>query len=268
VNPAGGGAIVATIPIDHGFEEAAPAYVATPELLAHYRIDPATIDPATDLLTSLSGPIVLLDVTTRPDPESATTPTQREHLATESEAPVALITQAAMDRHGWQAVSAGWFVETPDAISTSDLAAATRAAGEAGLALETHNSESGLVALGRGATLAGVVLALAILAMTIGLLRGEASGDMRTLTAVGATARTRRSVTASAAGALAFAGAIISMIGAYIALVAAYRSDLSRLSSPPIANLLVIAIGLPLVAAAVAWTLGGRDSGSMARQPT
>jgi len=114
----------------------------------------------------------------------------------------------------------------------------------------------------------GVVLALAILAMTIGLLRGEATSDMRTLTAVGATARTRRSITASAAGALAFAGAIISVIGAYVALVAAYRADLSRLSSPPIASLLLIVIGLPLIAAAAAWSLGGRATGSVARQPT
>jgi hypothetical protein len=39
-------------------------------------------------------------------------------------------------------------------------------------------------------------------------------------------------------------------------------------SSPPSANLLFIAIGLPLIAAAAGWALGGRDSESMARQPT
>jgi len=104
--------------------------------------------------------------------------------------------------------------------------------------------------------------------MTIGLLRGESTGEMRTLTAVGAGARTRRSVTASAAGALALVGAVLSMIGAYVALLAAYRSDLSRLAAPPIANLLVIVVGLPLIAAVVGWTLGGRDAGSVARQPS
>ena len=35
---------------------------------------------------------------------------------------------------------------------------------------------------------AGALLALAILAMTVGLIRSESAGDLRTLTATGATA--------------------------------------------------------------------------------
>ena len=38
------------------------------------------------------------------------------------------------------------------------------------------------------ATAAGALLALAILAMTVGLIRSESAGDLRTLTATGATA--------------------------------------------------------------------------------
>ena len=42
------------------------------------------------------------------------------------------------------------------------------------------------------ATGAGALLALAILAITVGLIRSESAGDLRTLTATGATATIRR----------------------------------------------------------------------------
>ena len=95
----------------------------------------------------------------------------------------------------------------------------------------------------------GALLALAIVAMTIGLIRSESAGDLRTLTATGAGPRTRRALTASTAGALALLGVVLGTAGAYIALVAGYHADLGALRRPPFANLLALAIGLPLVAA-------------------
>ena len=57
-----------------------------------------------------------------------------------------------------------------------------------------------------GATGAGILLALGVLATTVGLIRGEGARDLRTLTATGAPKRTRRTLTATTAGALALLG--------------------------------------------------------------
>ena len=84
------------------------------------------------------------------------------------------------------------------------------------------------------ATAAGALLALAILAMTVGLIRSESAGDLRTLTATGATARIRRTLTATTAGALALLGALLGVAGAYVVLAATYYDDLGYLSDVPV----------------------------------
>ena len=101
--------------------------------------------------------------------------------------------------------------------------------------------------------------------MTIGLIRSEAAGDLRTLTATGAAARTRRTLTASTAGALALLGVLLGTAGAYIALVAAYHADLGKLAHPPVADLLALVIGLPMVAGVAGWLLAGREPRTFAR---
>jgi putative ABC transport system permease protein len=56
------------------------------------------------------------------------------------------------------------------------------------------------------ATLVGILLALSVLGMTVGLIRSETSGDLRTLTAAGASGNTRRMLTGTTAGALGLLG--------------------------------------------------------------
>jgi len=60
------------------------------------------------------------------------------------------------------------------------------------MTVETRDDQTELTAIRSGATAAGMLLALGILAMTVGLIRSEAAGDLRTLTATGATSTTRR----------------------------------------------------------------------------
>jgi putative ABC transport system permease protein len=62
------------------------------------------------------------------------------------------------------------------------------------LTIETRRDSSATtpIAIAIGA---GAPLALAILAMTVGLIRSERAGDLRTLTATGATSRIRRTLT-------------------------------------------------------------------------
>ena len=68
-----------------------------------------------------------------------------------------------------------------------------------------------------------MLLALGILAMTVGLIRSEAAGDVRTLTATGASSATRRMLTAATAGGLAILGVALGTAGAYAAVVGRIR---------------------------------------------
>lgn len=56
---------------------------------------------------------------------------------------------------------------------------------------------------------AGILLALGVFAMTAGLIRRETAGDVRILTATGASSRTRRTVTGTTVGALGLLGALL-----------------------------------------------------------
>ena len=118
----------------------------------------------------------------------------------------------------------------------------------------------------KASTVAGMLLALAILAMTVGLIRSEAGRDLRTLIATGATSATRRTISASTAGVLAFVGIVLGIAAAYVALIAGYAHDLKELDNIPVLELAVTAIGLPLIAAAAGWLLAGREPSSLARR--
>lgn len=253
---------------DGGYRGVDSPYVATPELLAHLGIDPASIEPGTDLLTAIDdGPLVVFDPTVRPaGDEAPATVVQHVDLGSYTDAPRSLITEEAMARHGWEAVAGGWLVEADDALTDAEVAAAREAAAAAGLGIEVRSDQDSLAAVRTASAAVGVLLAVAIVAMAIALLRGESAQDVRTLTATGATARTRRALTATSAGALALLGVGLSTIGAYAAIVAAYRSDLARLTPVPVADLLTIGVGLPVAAAAAGWLLAGREPRTFTRQ--
>jgi putative ABC transport system permease protein len=111
-----------------------------------------------------------------------------------------------------------------------------------------------------------MLLALGILAMTVGLIRSEAAGDVRTLTATGASSTTRRTLTAATAAGLALLGVVLGTIGAYAVLAAGF-GDVVDLSSVPVAHLGVITAGTTLAAAATGWLLAGRQPAAITRQP-
>ena len=115
-------------------------------------------------------------------------------------------------------------------------------------------------------TLAGVLVALGVLAMTVGLIRSETAGDLRMLTATGASGSTRRALNATSAAALALLGGILGTATAYLALIAWHWHDISYLDKPPYADLAALILGLPAVAAAGAWLLG-RTPTDLARRP-
>ena len=247
-------------------------YVATPELLGHLGLDLASVDPDTDVLTPHTGDLHFVNVSnpseaapgggTKAGPSVDTI-----DLPVYSSAPTSLITTAGLRRGGWQPARVGWLVEARTPLTSDQLAQARQVAADAGMTVETRDDQTELTAIRSGATAAGMLLALGILAMTVGLIRSEAAGDVRTLTATGATSTTRRNLTAATTGALALLGALLGAIGAYLALIAGYHNDLGALSRVPIGHLAVTVVGLPVAAAAAGWLLAGREPAAIARQP-
>jgi putative ABC transport system permease protein len=260
--------ISVAFPIDHGFRDAGFPFVATPGLLAALGLDASAVEPGTELLTSLQDDVVLLDVNVRPVTGEGEPPTavQHAHLPTYSSGPRSLIPETAVRARGWVPARAGWLVTSSTPITSAQVSAARDAAAQVGLTIEARDSQDGLATLRNVSTGVGALLALAIVAMTIGLLRGESARDLRTLTATGASGRTRRALTASTAGALALLGVVLSTAGAYAALVAAYHAQLDRLVPVPATHLLLLGVGLPVAAVLGGWLLAGREPRTFSRQ--
>jgi putative ABC transport system permease protein len=184
-----------------------------------------------------------------------------------SSAPSTLITARQMQALGLSALPTGWLIQTPHPLTASQISSARRTAAAAGLAIETRTAQNSLNGLRDWSTVAGIILALGVLGMTVGLIRSETGRDLMTLTATGARSTTRRSLTGVTAGALAFLGAAIGTAGAYAALLCWHRSDLRPLGHVPTANLVLILVGLPLIATVGGWLLAGRDRPDISRQP-
>jgi len=240
-------------------------YVATPEVLGHVGLDLASVDPDTDVLTVHTGDLRYANVSGRRN--TAITNADAIDIAAYASAPTSFITPDGLRGHGWQPARAGWLVDASRPLTSAQLAAARDVAADAGLTIEARNDQNELTAIRAGATAAGMLLALGILAMTVGLIRSEAAGDLRTLTATGASSTTRRALTAATAGALALLGVLLGTAGAYLALTAGYHSDLSALSRVPLLHLTVTIAGLPIAAAVAGWLLAGREPPALARQP-
>jgi putative ABC transport system permease protein len=135
----------------------------------------------------------------------------------------------------------------------------------------TVESESGSIGPGEiadGATALGIVIALGVLAMSVGLIRSETAQDLRTLTATGASGTTRRMITAATAASLGLLGSVLGMAGAIVAGLAWARTSLSVMFvDVPLTDVLMLLVGLPLIAAAGGWLFAGREPPAFARQP-
>jgi putative ABC transport system permease protein len=248
-------------------ERPAVPYLATPAVLQWYGIQPGAIGTDTDLLTArtdLQGFEVLNATKGR---ELHPTIQTSADLPTYTSLPTTLITPQAVRRLGWEAAQAGWLVEARQPLTDDQITEARDLAAELGITSETRDQQRSLAQLRTGATATGMLLALGILAMTVGLIRSETAGDLRTLTATGAASRTRRTLTAATTGALALLGAILGTLGAYAALIAWHSDELGTLRRVPIGYLAAIIVGLPLAATAAGWLLAGRQPPSLARQP-
>jgi putative ABC transport system permease protein len=247
-------------------------YVATPAVLRYLGIDPSTIDADVDVLIDRSvrtNGLVIPSLKSRRG--SAVTNVQRievgRHLfgSDSAENPPNFVTLNGLRRHGWTQIPAGWLVDSSRPLTSDQIADARQLAADAGLTIKVEQEGSSNARIMRIATGAGAVLALAILAMTVGLIRSESAGDLRTLTATGATSRIRRRLTATTAGALALLGALLGVAGAYVVLAATYHDDLGYLSHVSFRYLALAVVGVPFAAAAGGWLVAGCEPPAIAR---
>ena len=247
-------------------------YVATPAVLRYLGVDPATVAPGTDFLAdrrARTEQLVIPDFETERDQRVANVQKIdiRNHLFGSDSAriPPTFVTLDGLRRQGWTQIPAGWLVESSRPLTSKEIAASRDVAADAGVSVEVKREPSTNARAMAIAIFAGGVLALAILAMTVGLIRSETARDLRTLTATGASPRIRRTLTASTAGALALLGALLGVGGAYVVLLATYHDDLGYLSEIPFRYLALAVFGVPLAAAAAGWLLAGREPRGVSR---
>ena len=269
-------------------------YVATPQLLATYGIKASQVSSGTDILTMRPG------LASLPHTELTwgnyglqSTPggfTQKDNvlppctlssdcvanpvmqtvsgLPGGTSAPNTVITEYAVSKYHLQPSPNGWLIQAPAPLTAAQISAARHLALAHEVTAETKSDAPSLGEFADGATALGIVIALGVLAASVGLIRSETARDLRTLTAAGASAGTRRTITAATAAALGLLGAILGMAGAVIAVLAWAHSSLSAMFGDlPLTDVLILLVGLPLVAAAGGWLLAGREPEAIARQP-
>jgi putative ABC transport system permease protein len=283
------------LPVHGGQNFTGDVYVATPQLLATYGIKASQIAPGTDVLTMRPGLAGLphLEMTwdsgyvsdgSSPPPDPGTTGgppcTPGNHclagpsiatvgsLPSGTSAPNTVLTEYAVSKYHMQAQLVEWLIQAPVPFTAAQLSAVQRFGNANEVQVQTAAYNPGLADFTRGATALGIVIVLTVLAMSVGLIRGETAPDLRTLTATGASAMTRRTITAATAAALGLLGAILGMAGAVIAGMAWTHSGLTATAGGvPLSDILTLLIGLPLAAAIGAWLFAGREPRAAARQP-
>ena len=283
-------------PPAHGVQNfTGTVYVATPQLLATYGIKASQIAPGTDILTMRPGLAGLPHLemfwdigsvsdnsSLPPDPGSAGGPpcTLSNHclaspaiatvssLPSGTSAPNTVTTEYAVSKYHMQTQLSGWLIQAPAPLTAAQLRAVQQFGNANEVQVQTATYNPSLVDFTDGATALGIVIALSVLAMSVGLIRSETAPDLRTLTATGASGMTRRMIAAATAAALGLLGAILGTAGAVIAGMAWSHSGLTATAGgvPP-SDLLILLIGLPLVAAIGGWLFAGREPPAVARQP-
>ncbi len=244
---------------DHRYR-AVSTYVATPELLSFLGVDASSAPAGTDVLTTHpSAPIIPLGKHVENPSNSVVAPPQYSSL------PSAFITQSGLAKYDLEPALVGWIIESPQPLTTTQIANARQIAIRSGFTLESRHGRASRATIRNTATAAGALFALTIVAMTVGTIRSESAGELRTLTATGANSSIRRALTAATAASLALAGVVLGLVGAYLGLIGASAHHLDRLGSIPFANLLTALVGVPLLSCGVGWCLGGREPAAFAR---
>jgi putative ABC transport system permease protein len=244
-------------------------YVATPQLLRAFGIKTSEIDPNADILSSRPGLSGVSGLVLNygsgkvrkapgapgegPSSQSCTAATsclahpviqEVGALPSGTSAPNTVITEHAMREFHIQATTIDdWLIQGSQAFTAAQISSAELAASTTQLSVEAKNDAADVVCRHQWATIFGIVIALGVLGMSVGLVRSETASDLRTLAATGASSYTRRTLTAVTAGALGFLGALLGVVGGYIGMIGWLRSNslnggIAALGNVPVADLL------------------------------
>jgi putative ABC transport system permease protein len=191
-------------------------------------------------------------------------------LPSGTSAPNTIVTEYAVRRLGLATLVSGWLIQANRPLSALQIADARTTAPASEMSIETKSSTPTSVSIIDGATRVDTLLALGILAMSVDLLRNEATSDRCILTAAGASNFMRRNLTAVTAGALAPRGS-----GRYRywppRLITFSRTNaldgLSSLTNVPVFNFLLMLVVVPVGVTIGGWLLAGREPEAFARQP-
>ena len=277
-----------------------PIYVATPALLRAYGINPSSIPSNVDILSSrpgLAGSGVQLTfggggkggdgfqgLGAGGSSYNQCTPNQclahpvvqeESRLPMGTSSPNTVITESVLQRLHLTSENSlgGWTILADSSITATQLRSANSLAASGDLSIESKNDAPTSAEIVNWATVFGIALALGVLAMSVGLIRSETASELRTLTATGASARTRRSLTAVTAGGLALLGALLGTVAAYIGLFGWFRSNALEggvsdiIDHVPWSNLFLIVIAMPIAATLIGWVLAGREPTGIGTRP-
>jgi putative ABC transport system permease protein len=273
-------------------------YVETPQLLEAFGIKQTGIDLNADILSSrpgltgVSGLVLNYASNTKaagaptapgeaPTSQTCTAAThclahpviqEVSALPTGTSAPNTVITEHAVHEFHIKATTATWLIQGSQPFTATQIANAQTAASTTQLSVESKNDQPSSSAVISWATTFGIVIALGVLGMSVGLVRSETASDLRTLTATGASSYTRRTLTAVTAGALGFLGALLGVAGGYIGMIGWLRGNSSNggiaaLGNIPVTDLLFLLLGMPVFATLVGWLFAGREPKATAHQP-
>jgi putative ABC transport system permease protein len=257
-------------------------YVATPALLKAFGITASEVNPAADVLTAraglpstgglalVSGSFLAQSPPGCPAGLCILNPVIQDvgKLPAGTSVPNTVIMPNAVRALHETLVPVGWLIQAPAALTPVQINAARQAAVALGTTIESKSGQLSLGQISYGATVGGILLALGVLAMTVGLIRSETASDLRTLTATGAGGRTRRALTGVTAGTIALLGAALGTVAACLAALAWAHSSLTQtFGNVPWSDIGLLVIGMPLAGAAAGWLLGGRAPSAVSRQP-
>ena len=259
-------------------------YVATPQLLQAFGIAQSDVNPDADILSSrpgLSGVSGLVfnygsggKAANTPSAAVLSDPVIQEvgSLPSGTSAPNTVITEHAMRKYHITVTTTDWLVQGTQPFTAAQISSAELAGSTSQLSIESKNDQPTSYAVISWATIFGIVIALGVLGMSVGLVRSETASELRTLAATGASSHTRRTVTAVTAGTLGFIGALLGVVGGYIGMIGWLRSNslnggIAALGNVPIADLVLLLLGMPLFAAIVGWLMAGREPSGLAWQP-
>jgi putative ABC transport system permease protein len=267
----------------HGQGQGGLPWVATPALLKAFGISQSEINPAADVLTvrallPSTGNLALVSGSYLSQPPNTPCPAgmciqnpviqEVSKLPAGTAVPNTVITEGAVKALHETIVPIGWLVQASSALTPAQVNAARQDAVGLGTTIETKSGQLSLGEISNGATIGGLLLALGVLAMTVGLIRSETVGDLRTLTAAGAGSRTRRALTGVTAGVIALLGAALGVVGGCLAVLVWSHANLTTtFGNMPWSDIGLLVIGMPLIGAAAAWLLSGRQPSAVSRQP-